>query len=226
MGNNNIIVAVDYLTKWVELKALPNGKAEQVAEFFVNNIFLRHGAPEEIITDRGKCFVADLTKEITAKLLTNHKTTSSYHPQANGQVERMNHTLATMLSMYVGSDHRDWDEALQYVCFAYNTSKQESTGFSPFYLLYGREPRLPIDLLLEADANPMDTNDNELDYPSRLLQELKQARQLVQTRLVKVQEAQKTAYDGNHRDISFKKGDLVLIYKPFRKIGKAEKLLH
>ena len=66
MGNNNIIVAVDYLTKWVELKALPNGKAEQVAEFFVNNIFLRHGAPEEIITDRGKCLVADLTKEITA----------------------------------------------------------------------------------------------------------------------------------------------------------------
>ncbi|KZR97474.1 Uncharacterized protein APZ42_007630, partial [Daphnia magna] len=120
---------------------MPTGKAEDVAEFFVNQIFLRHGAPEQIITDRGKCFVAELTQAVVKKLHTNHKTTSSYHPQANGAVERMNHTLAAMLSMYVSTDQRDWDETLQYVCFAYNTARQESTGYSPFFLLYGREPK-------------------------------------------------------------------------------------
>ncbi|KAI9565174.1 hypothetical protein GHT06_008951 [Daphnia sinensis] len=151
-GNKMIIVAVDYLTKWVELKAMPTGKADDVAEFFVNQIFLRHGAPEQIITDRGKCFVAELIQAVVKKLHTNHKTTSSYHPQANGAVERMNHTLAAMLSMYVSTDQRDWDETPQYVCFAYNTARQESTGYSPFFLLYGREPKLPIDLELETDV--------------------------------------------------------------------------
>ena len=132
-GNTNIIVAVDYLTKWVELRALPSGTAEDVAEFFVSQIILRHGAPEKIITDKGKCFVSVLMQAVTKKLHTNHKTTSSYHPQVNGQVERMNHTLAAMLSMYVSEDHKDWDVSLPFVCFAYNTARQESTGLSPFF---------------------------------------------------------------------------------------------
>ncbi|KAI9560573.1 hypothetical protein GHT06_011521 [Daphnia sinensis] len=132
-GNKIIIVAVDYLTKWVEIRAMPNGKADKVATFFVEQIVLRHGAPESIISDQGKCFIAELTQEVMKNLGSNHKTTSSYHPQANGLVERMNPTLAAMLSMYVGADHKDWDEALPYVCFTYNTARQESTGFSPFF---------------------------------------------------------------------------------------------
>ena len=167
-GNRMIIVVVDYLTKWVELRALPTGKAVDVAEFFVSQIFLRHGAPQQVITDRGKCFLAELTQAVLKKLQTNHKTTSAYHPQANGQVERMNHTLADMLSMYVSSHHRDWDETLPYVCFAYNTARQESTGFSPFFLLYGREPLLPIDLALGADPNPL-LDRGTLDHASRLV---------------------------------------------------------
>ncbi|KZR98806.1 Uncharacterized protein APZ42_005610, partial [Daphnia magna] len=111
-----------------------------------------------------ECFTSDLTQAVVKKLHTNHKTTSSYHPQANGAVESMNHTLAAMLSMYVSSDQRDWDRTLQYVCFAYNTARQESTGYSTFFLLYGREPRLPIDLELDADPNPLLTESicNEL----------------------------------------------------------------
>jgi hypothetical protein len=132
-GNKMIIVAVDYLTKWVELRAMPTGKADMVATFFVEQIVLRHGAPESIISDQGKCFIATLTQAVMKNLGTNHKTTSSYHSQANGLVERMNHTLAAMLSMYVSADHKDWDEALPYVCFAYNTARQDSTGYSPFF---------------------------------------------------------------------------------------------
>ncbi|KZS08331.1 Uncharacterized protein APZ42_027714 [Daphnia magna] len=153
--NKMIMVAVGYLTKWVELKAMRTGKADDVAELFVNQILLRHGAPEQIITDRGKCFTSDLAQAVVKKLHTNHKTTSSCHPQANGAVERINHTLAAMFSMYGSSDQCDWDRTLQYVCFAYNTARQESTGNSPFFLLYGREPRLPIDLELDADPNPL-----------------------------------------------------------------------
>ncbi|KZS05277.1 TE: Gypsy retrotransposon integrase 1-like protein [Daphnia magna] len=255
-GNKMIIVAVDYLTKWVELKAMPTGKADDVAEFFVNPILLRHGAPEQIITDRGKYFTSDLTQAVVKKLHTNHKITSSYHFQENGAVERMNHTLAAMLSMYVSSDQRDWDRTLQYVTYASHTTRQDkSTGYSPFFLLYGCEPRLPIDLELDNDPNPLlieedaamsyaDRPHNNLmqelilnlrnTYPlkdvsvvcGRLQADLTEAKEIVKTRMERFKEKQKEAYGACYRELSFQAGDLVLVYKPFRKFGKSEKLLH
>ncbi|KZS10183.1 Uncharacterized protein APZ42_025413 [Daphnia magna] len=204
-GNKMIIVAVEYLTKCVELKAMSTGKADDVAEFFVNQILLRHGAPEQTITDRRKCFTSDLTQAVVKKLHTNHKTTSSYHPQANGGVKRMNHTLAAMLSMYVSSDQRDWDRTLQYVCFAYNTARQESTGYSPFFLLSGREPRLPIDSELDADPNPLLTEENAaMSFADRLQADLTEVKEIAKTRMERVKEKQKEAYDARHRELFFK----------------------
>ena len=120
-GNKYIIVTIDYLTKWAETGALINGSAEEAAKFFVNNVFLRHGAPKSLITDQGKCFVAEFTQRILALLEVEHNRTTSYHPQTNGLCERLNHTLADMLSMYVDADHNNLDSILPYVTFAYNT---------------------------------------------------------------------------------------------------------
>ncbi|KZS10102.1 Uncharacterized protein APZ42_025511 [Daphnia magna] len=213
--------------EWVELRAMPNGKADMVATYFVEQIVLRHGAPKSIISDQGKCFIAGLTQEVLKNLGTTQKTTSSYHPQANGLVERMNHTMVAMLSMYVSADHRDWDEALPYVCFAYNTARQESTGYSPFILLYGREPMFPIDLELGADANPrLVTSRTAPDYATQVVTELAKARALVHTRLGVAQDNQRREYDSRHRELQFKVGDQVLVCKPFRKVKRAEKLLH
>ncbi len=86
------------------------------------------------MTDCGKCFVVEFTKEVMRLMEVDHRTTTPYHPQANGFVERLNHTLADMLSMYVNSKHTNWDEILPYITFAYNTSRQESTEKTPFYL--------------------------------------------------------------------------------------------
>ena len=83
----------------------------------------------------------------------DHRTITPYHPQANGLVERLNYTLADRLSMYVNSKHTDWDEILPYITFAYNTSRQGSTGKTPFYLIYGREARLPMDKKMEVSAS-------------------------------------------------------------------------
>ena len=135
------------------------GKVDVVTQFMADKIVLRHGTPESIITDRGKCFLADITQNVWKQLGVNHKTTSSYHPQTNGQVERMNHTLAMMISMYIAGEQTNWDEPLPFICFAYNTARQESTGFSPFFLLYGREPNLPVDILLGSHPNPVWSSD-------------------------------------------------------------------
>ncbi len=102
----------------------------------------------------GEVFVARMMQATLQMLQTNHRTTTAYHQQANGQVERLNHTFADMLSMYVSADHSDWDSALPYVRFAYNTSRQETTGRSPFFLMYGRHPVLPVDAICGADPDP------------------------------------------------------------------------
>ena len=147
------MVAVDNVTKWVETEALAIAGAADVAKFFVEQVVLRHGAPKALTSDQGKCFIGKIMQNVLEELETNHQTTTAYHPQANGLVERLNHTFADMMSMYVSSDHKDWDETLKFVTFAYNTSRQETTGRTPFFLMHGREALLPIDVALGADPN-------------------------------------------------------------------------
>lgn len=145
-GNRHAIVVVDYYTKWVIAKPVPTADSKHLVDFLVRHFVLQHGAPVFLISDRGKCLTSLFAEEMYRALQTNHLTTTAYHPQCNGLVERFNHTFAEMLSMYVSSFHNNWDESIDFVVFAYNTSRQESTGYSPFFLLYGREALLPIDV--------------------------------------------------------------------------------
>ena len=220
-----VIVAVDYITKWTETDSLPNGTAEEAAQFFVRNIVLRHGAPHTVITDRGKCFIAEFTQRVLNLLDVTHYRTTSYHPQTNGLCERLNHTLADMMSMYVNSDHKNWDSILPYITFAYNTSRQESTGKTPFFLLYGREATLPQDLEFSAKSNPLQIK-GVSDQPEAITTKLLEARKIVHQKLHQIHLRQKARYDEQRREAQYAENDLVLVYKPFRKIGKSEKLLH
>ena len=183
---------------------------------------LRHGAPRSLITDQGKCFVAEFTQRILAALEVEHKMTTSYHPQTNGLCERLNHTLADMLSMYVDADHKNWDSILPYVTFAYNTSRQESSGYTPFFLLYGREVTFPKDYEFFVKAGPQENQDT----PKGISHRFEKIRELVTQRLHQVHLRQKAYYDANRRETQYGEGDLVLIYKPYRKVGKSKKLLH
>ncbi|KZS06596.1 Uncharacterized protein APZ42_029928 [Daphnia magna] len=99
-GNTNIVVAIDYFTKWAETKALPRAGATEVADFLVKCVLLRHDAPRQLKTNQGRCFMAEVTQKVLQAMETNFKPTTAYRPQANGLVERLNHTLANMISMY------------------------------------------------------------------------------------------------------------------------------
>lgn len=122
-----------------------------------------------------------------------------------------------MLAMYVSSDHRDWDFALPFVTFAYNTSRHDTAGFSPFFLLYGREPTLPFDTLLPAVSH---TSEYARDVISRALE----AREIARRRLSDSQERQRQVYNACHRDVHFSQGDTVLLWTPSRRVGLCEKL--
>ena len=107
------------------------------------NFVCRFGAPDYLHTDQGRNFESNLFSEICKLLGVSKTRTTPYHPQSDGLVERFNHTLLNMLSI---AAQRDWDVQLPLIMIAYRTSVQESTGATPFSLMFGREAHLPIDV--------------------------------------------------------------------------------
>ena len=148
--------------------------------------------------------------------------TSAYHPQTYGLVERFNHTLLDMLAKSVSPGVSEWDERLPYVLFTYRASMQLSTGESLFFLLYGRDPRLPTATVLSP---PLDRRVLELDdYKSTLVRELSSAWTRAQEAVAKAQKQQKQQYDKTATDCEFSVGDRVFVCMPARKTGHLRKL--
>ena len=218
-NNKHIIVATDYLTKWVECRAVPNISAENIAKFILEQIILQHDPPIQMISDRGTSFMSAVVKRLLHLMDIHHCPTSSYHPQANGQCERYNSTLANMLRHYVNEQHNDWDQWLPYVCKAYNTATHEVTGHTPFFLLFAREHKEMTEL-----KNKLKSNLEKLNSEERH-EHVESQRALASRRMEEAQAKNKTRYDEGRRDITFKIGDLVLYAKPIRKVGRTEKLL-
>ncbi|RWS22906.1 pol polyprotein-like protein [Leptotrombidium deliense] len=147
---------------------------------------------------------------------TVHNRTTAYRPEANGLTERLNRHLADMMSHFVSSNHRNWDEILPFVTFAYNSSRQESMRFSPFELIFGREPNFPIDVALNTNNNYVKKQSDHINkMRGEALEYLKQS-----------QIKNKELYDKKHRSVKFKPGEYVYVKTPTRKVGLSEKLLH
>ena len=147
-GHQYAVVFVDYLTKWPEVFPVADQSAATIATLLVEEIVSRHGVPAEVLSDRGRSFLSSLMAEVRKLLGIHQVNTTAYHPQTDGLVERFNRTLISMLAKTVERGGKDWDEHLPFVLFAYRASEQQSTCESPFFLLYGRDPRLPTDAAL------------------------------------------------------------------------------
>ncbi|RWS00829.1 uncharacterized protein B4U79_07625, partial [Dinothrombium tinctorium] len=144
-GNRWIIVAQDSFTKWCEIKAVSNIKASTVADFILYNIILRHGTPLHLLSDRGPQFMSNLVQELCKLLVIKKISTAPYKPSTNGQVERLNQTLANCLAKFTIKNHREWDILLPFIEWSLNTSIQDSTKFSPYFINHGRHPVFPVD---------------------------------------------------------------------------------
>ena len=142
------MVVTEYLTKWPEAWALPNAKAALVASFFYENIICCHRCLKELLTDQGTHFVNELLQAMCKRVGVKHRLFTAYHPQKNGLVERFNKTLCEILAKYSEMYKEDWDVFLPSALFAYRTIRQNTTQYEPFYLTYGREATLPIELEL------------------------------------------------------------------------------
>ena len=139
-GNKYVLVAGDYFTKWMEAYAIPDQEAVTVAQKLINEMFCRFSPPQQLHSDQGRQFESKLLYEVCNLLgIRKTKTTPYYHPQCDGLVERFNRTLLDMLATTTRENPFDWENQLRKVCMAYNTSVHSSTGFTPFYLMFGRQ---------------------------------------------------------------------------------------
>lgn len=211
-GNKYAAVFMDYLTKWPEVFPIPDQTAATIARLLVEEIVSRHGVPAQVLSDRGSTFLSALMKEVE-ELLGFHKVnTTAYHPQTDGLVERFNRTLTAMLAKTVEKGGQDWDEHLPYILFAYRASQQDSTLESPFFLLYGRDPRLPTPAALcpeKVRAN-VDLREYGVHLATQLLTAWETARKCVK----KAQRRQKKCYDTRARLPKFEVGDRVFLLRP------------
>ena len=147
-GHRYILTLVDFATRYPEAVPLKNIDTETVEEALVD-IFSRLGVPEEILSDLGTQFVSECMKEVTRLLSIKQLTTTPYHPMCNGLTEKFNGTMKSMLKRLCSEQPRQWHRYINPLLFAYREVPQESTGFSPFELLYGRAVRGPMFILKE-----------------------------------------------------------------------------
>ena len=222
-NNRYILVFIDMCTKWPEAFAIPNIEAKTVAEIFVKEIVSRHGAPRVLLSDRGSNFLSSLFREVCFLMNTEKIFTSGYRPQTNGLVERFNGTLAQSLSMYVSSDQKDWDQHLNSVLFAYRVSPSEVTGESPFYMLYGREPLLPMDTAL---IPPREMSVSVAEHRVRVVEHVERVRRIAAENTQRAQQKMKELHDLTASSPPFAVGDRVWVYTPKNRKGLSKKLAH
>jgi hypothetical protein len=211
-GNRWLLIGVDYATSWPVARAVPIASKEAVADFLYEEIVMNFGVPSEIVTDRGANFTSDLVKEYLKRIGTNHKLTSAYHPRTNGKAERFNGIIKSMLRKYVNGALHRWDDFVNTALWACRVRVHSTTGFSPFYLTYGREPRLPGDALQPyIDTETFKDPRTVADYTSRELEKLGQHRAAAEFKLKAMAEKDKKKWDAAIKKLSFETGDMVML---------------
>src|SRR6185436_17297398 len=211
-GFEHIIVAQDYLTKWPIAEAVRTTNTKEALDFLRDRIISVFGCPKQIITDQGAAFTSHHWRTMMETWRIKHVTTSAAHPQANGQVERMNQTILKSLRRTLGPKKELWPDFLQLVLMDYRVTKQDTTGYSPSQLLFGRQMRLPI----ETDFEARESEDWDKAIKTRIAQiESIEQNQAKAAEQIKAKQAKmKARYDKGIKTEKFKVGELVLLFGP------------
>ena len=217
-----LFVVVDYFTRWIEVFSMRTTTSHDIAEILTNQVFTRYGMPKFILSDNGPQFVSNLFNSFCQAIGIQQKFTANYHPQSN-MTERVNRTLKPLIAIYAQRQPHSWDREIQKVAFAIRTSVNETTGETPAFLMFGRDIKGPLDIILaEPIQGPPPTTLEQQqihEYKRRLLNNLRCAYNAVNEHADVQKQNQKTKYDQHTTQRNFKEGDLVWSAIPTNQIG-------
>ena len=209
-GYEYILVVVDQFTKFAQAYATTNKSAKTVAKKLYEDFILRFGLPEKIHHDRGKEFDNNLSIQLESLCGIKHSNTTPYHPMGNGTAERFNKTILQMLRSLPENFKSNWRQHLSKVVYSYNCSKHDTTGFSPFRLLFGREPKLPIDVMLNLNFDD-DSKETYQSYVQKWAYAMRQAHDIANKNSSRSRDKYKVQYDKKVKSVVLQPGERVLV---------------
>ncbi|GKB55867.1 reverse transcriptase domain-containing protein [Tanacetum coccineum] len=213
-GNKYILVAVDYLSKWVEAKALPTNDARVVCKF-LKSLFARFGAPRAIISDRRTHFCNDLFVKVILKYGLTHHLSTAYHPQTSGQVVVSNRGLKRILERTIGENRASWSDKLDDALWAFCTAYKTPIGCTSYKLVYGKACHLPIELEHKAYWALKHANfdlETAGDHRKVQLNELNELHDHAYENSLIYKEKTKRIHDSKIKNRVFNVGDQVLLF--------------
>ena len=188
-GFENLLVITDHYTKYAVAVPTKNQSAEVTAESLFNHFILHYGFPKRLHSDQGAQFESHLIKELCKLAGIVKSRTTPYNPSSNGITERLNRTLLNMLGTLNPKDKQDWKSQVGHLVHAYNCCKHDSTGFSPYRLMFGRDPRLALDVVLGI-VSEQPSSQNYGKYVTKLKDSLKQAYDIASRNITAAQHRQ------------------------------------
>jgi len=202
-GKDAVLVVCDRLLKMTHFVATTEGMSvERLARLFWDNIWKLHGLPESVVSDRGLQFAVELTKELNRMLGIKTKLSTAFHPQTDGQTERMNQKLEQYLWFFIEHRQKDWPEWMAAAEFTINNKVHMATKVSPFMANYGREMRMGGDIRRKE----------KVEHVTEFVERMKKVHEEVETALKKTQEEMKKYADRNRKETEkWEKGDKVLL---------------
>ncbi|XP_046564513.1 uncharacterized protein LOC124273317 [Haliotis rubra] len=209
-GQQCILVVTDHFTRYAQAYPTKKMTAQTTAEVFFKNFVVNYGLPKRIHSDQEANFQENLMKDLCNLTQIDQSRTTPYNAMGNGQCERFNRALLNMLGTLDASEKKDWKSHVGPLMRTCNSTRHETTGYSPFFLMFGRQPRLPVDLAFGLDIEPSKAN-SLLEYTISLKDRLKQAYELAAESATKSQARQKANYDIKARAAMLDIGDRVLV---------------
>ena len=207
-GNRYILTMVDVFSRWPIAVPVTDRKASTVARAIYQHLICVHGCPRAIHSDRGKEFLAAGIKQMCAELAIKKIETTGFQPQANGRVERFHQWIGRMMTVMANEKKDDWDIYIDACLFAYRVSVHEAMGHSPFELVYGRKPTVPLDLLWEPEEEKSTSGSAHIDYADDI-------RKILRNSFKRVKELQTkaAAHNANRKKkgaaVNFEEGDQI-----------------